>query len=571
VCSKKQSRDRKIGNFFAELKRRKVYQAAVVYTVVGLGVLGAAELILDPLGLASARPFIVVMTLFGFPIALVLSWAYDLHPDSERHAIENISKQSAAAGNSGDSTHDLSIVVLPFDNLSPDSGDSYFSDGLTEEITSHLSFLRSLRVVSRSSARVIKNTRMDVRSISRKLDVRYVLEGSVRRSGDDLRITTQLIDADVDKHLWTETYEGTINDIFRIQEEVSKSIVEALDLRISAGEWRQLTRQSVNNIQIYECYIGARKEAYKITPEGLTRALRQLELGVETFGECELLDQGMAEVYLQTYEYGVKTDDEMLKMAEHIADKIQATYGDAISSQYIRGRIARLRGDNVGAFYHFKQVLEIEPNHVEALAFGVESGAVHCGRPDLVEDWLLRLETIDPLTPLPVLIVSNFYWASGRLEESIAAHERLIAIEPEAWATREIMCFVLISMGEETQADELISQIVAQGQVNADVTLATPLRHAINEDATGARDFLASGSTDYFSRDPEFQYFLAALLAKAGAHDESIEWLNHCVDRGWINYPLFAEGDVMLAGIRNDPRFKLILDRIKPKWEAFER
>jgi len=564
----------KFRNFFGELKRRKVYQAAAVYTVVGLGVLGAAELILDPLGLAAARPFIVVITILGLPIALVLSWAYDLRPESEGHSTRHAHNQNVQTGNAArallDSAHNRSIIVLPFDNLSPDSADSYFSDGLTEEVTSHLSYLRALRVISRNSAMVIKNTQMDTRSISRELDVRYVLEGSVRKAGDELRITVQLIDADVDQHLWTETYEGSLEDVFKIQEEVSKSIVEALDLRISAGEWRQLSQRSVDNIRAYDCYLGARKEAFRMTPEGLTRALRELELGIETFGESELLIQGIATVHLQSYEMGVKADDETLELAEQIANKIVASYGETISSFYIRGRIERFRGNNEQAFRLFKRVLDIEPNHVEALTFGVESGGVQCGRPDLVKDWASRLETIDPLSAIPVMVVANFYWVTGRLEESLAAHERVLAFQPDASAEQLFMCYVLISQGKEEQADELISRIIEHGQLDDYVDLALLMRHAINGDAKTASGVLSSSSRDYFKRDPELQYLVAALLAKAGALDESIEWFNHCVNRGWQNYPLFAEGDVLLTEIRDDPRFQQILDRMKPKWESFE-
>lgn len=557
----------KFRNFFGELKRRKVYQAAVVYTVIGLGVLGAAELILDPLGLAAARPFIVVMTILGLPIALVLPWAYDLRPESEGRSTRLEHQQNVQTPNTAgaliDSAHDRSIVVLPFDNLSPDSADSYFSDGLTEEVTSHLCYLRALRVISRSSAMVFKNSQKDARSISRELDVRYVLEGSVRKAGDDLRITVQLIDADVDQHLWTETYEGSLED-------VSKSIVEALDLRISAGEWRQLSQRSVDNIQVYDCYLGARKEAFKMTPEGLTRALRELELGIETFGESELLNQGIASVHLQSYEYGVKADDETLELAEQIADKIVASYGETISSFYIRGRIERFRGNNEQAFRLFKRLLDIEPNHVEALTFGVQSGGVHCGRPDLVDDWASRLEVIDPLSGLPVLVVGNFYWVTGRLEEALAAYERIVSIEPDAWAAQLFICYVLISQNKEAQANELISRIIEHAQLDIYADVASLMRHVINGDATAASSALSSSSRNYSRRDSEFQYFIAALLAKAGAFDEAIEWLNYCVDRGWQNYPLFAEGDVMLSGIRDDPRFKQILDKIKPKWESFE-
>ena len=125
--------------FLGELRRRKVYRASAVYVAVGLGILGAAELILDPLGLAAARPFIVIMIVLGFPICIVLAWAYELGPDPGGLTETGSDSNPVGQDDGSDNGRDHSIVVLPFDNLSPDPGDSYFSDGLTDEVTSHLS------------------------------------------------------------------------------------------------------------------------------------------------------------------------------------------------------------------------------------------------------------------------------------------------------------------------------------------------------------------------------------------------------------------------------------------------
>jgi len=155
-----------------------------------------------------------------------------------------------------------SIVVLPFDDMSPNKDNEYFSDGLTEEIISDLSQIHDLLVISRSSAMTYKGTKKKIKEIGQELNVRYVLEGSVRKAGNNLRITAQLIDAKNDTHLWANKYSGTLDDVFNIQEKVSRSIVDALTMKLSPEEDRRLTKRPIKNIQAYECYIKARQDIY---------------------------------------------------------------------------------------------------------------------------------------------------------------------------------------------------------------------------------------------------------------------------------------------------------------------
>jgi adenylate cyclase len=278
--------------FVTELKRRRVYQAGAVYVVVGAGVLTASELILDPLGLTSARALIVVLTLLGFPLTLVLAWAYELRPEHAQAIDPHASAGTVESAVSPDSDRPFetadqraSIVVLPFDNLSPDADDAYLADGLTDEIITHLTYIGSLRVISRTSAMVLKGARKDVRTIGKELSVQYVLEGSVRRVGNDLRIAAQLIDARSDAHLWAEVFKGTLHDIFAIQERTSQGIVKALGLRINPQEEQRLLGRPIDNVQAYECYLRARSEALKGSAQAFERALLTTSLQERSFDD----------------------------------------------------------------------------------------------------------------------------------------------------------------------------------------------------------------------------------------------------------------------------------------------
>lgn len=227
---------RKALRFIGELKRRSVYGVAVAYIVVGLGVLGAADVILDPLGLGDARPIIVIVTLLGFPLAMVLAWIYDLTPaglvrDSETN-LEGAESEAPKPASQNEEVSD-GIVVLPFENLSPHKEDEYFSDGVTEDLIAQLYRIGSLRVISRTSAWQYKGSRVGAKQIAADLGVAYLLEGSVWRSGSRVRIVAQLIDARHDRHMWAETYDRELEDIFGIQSEVANRIASALHLTLS--------------------------------------------------------------------------------------------------------------------------------------------------------------------------------------------------------------------------------------------------------------------------------------------------------------------------------------------------
>jgi TolB-like protein len=190
----------KLSLFLAELKRRKVYHVGGAYVAAALVVATATAELHEYLRLPPWTPgFVIVLLVVGFPIALILAWAYEVKPEEPRTK-EASDKETLATRDGAtrievtDREQRKSIVVLPFDNMSPDPGDAYFADGLTEEIITNLSHIQSLRVISRNSAVALKGTEKSTRVIADELNVQYVLEGSVRKAGNDLLITAQLID-----------------------------------------------------------------------------------------------------------------------------------------------------------------------------------------------------------------------------------------------------------------------------------------------------------------------------------------------------------------------------------------
>ena len=212
-----------------------------------------------------------------------------------------------------------SIIVLPFENMSPDPDQEFFSDGLTEEIITDLSYINDLRVISRSSAMTYKGTKKKIQEIAREVKVQYVLEGSVRKSGNLLRIAAQLIDAIDDSHLWAEKYNGTLDDIFTIQESVSRSIAEALEMKLSKKEVESICECPIDDAKVYEYYLKAKHEINTFTEEGMNNAIQFLKSGLKIIGENAVLYAGLSYAYWGYF--NIKAQEKYLNKGMEYANK----------------------------------------------------------------------------------------------------------------------------------------------------------------------------------------------------------------------------------------------------------
>jgi TolB-like protein len=191
-----------------------------------------------------------------------------------------------------------SIAVLPFTNLSPDPDNAYFAAGLTDELIADLSRIRPLRVISRRSSMALKGTTKGVKAIARELGVRYIVEGPVRRAGSRLRITAQLIDAASDTHVWADKFEGSVEDVFAIQERVARVMVDALRLRLSGEEERRLAERPIANLHAYECYLQARQAGLRWRRDSIDHAVQLLKNGLAIVGDNAELYAALERTYL---------------------------------------------------------------------------------------------------------------------------------------------------------------------------------------------------------------------------------------------------------------------------------
>ncbi len=308
-----------------------------------------------------------------------------------------------------------SIVVLPFANLSPDPENEYFADGLTEEIITDLSQIRSLLVISRNSAMQLKSTTKDTKTIGRDLNVRYVLEGTVRKAGDRLRIAAQLIDAETDAHLWADKFTGTLEDVFDLQEDFSRSIVDALQVELSPAESRKIAEHAAaGSVAAYDLYLLGRHHMNQVTKQSLNTAVEYFSRAVELQPDFAKAYAGLADSYMLLTQGSAEPPSEMFPKAR--AATLRALEIDALLEEAhtsLGGIRLFFDWDFDGAEAALRRAIELNPNYGQAHHW-LAISFFGRGRHDEALDAMKRALALDPLSPYVNLNVSWARYERGR-------------------------------------------------------------------------------------------------------------------------------------------------------------
>ncbi|TET72415.1 MAG: hypothetical protein E3J56_05530 [Candidatus Aminicenantes bacterium] len=467
-----------------------------------------------------------------------------------------------------------SIVVLPFENISPEEGQDYFCDGMTEEVITDLSSIHDLRVISRSSAMMLKGSKKAIRDIAQELNVQYVLEGSVRKAENDIRITAQLIEATSDAHLWAEKYSGKLDDVFDIQEKVSRSIVGALKVKITPDEEKQIVARSIDNVQAYECYLRAMGELQRGSEESTERALRDLQMGLNIIGDNVLLFAGMGLVYCSFYETGIRVKEETLTKAEEFAFRVLRLEPNSSLSYGLLGRIERFRGSAIKALKHFKQALDIDPNDSQALFWLGLEYFWHVGRPDSAKPILDKLIDLDPLSPLNHVVLGLYYRWTGEFDNALKSFNNVLELEPNSVLANFWIAYTLLWSKKYDKAYALIDRMAkkeSSDQMNKVFTgWLLFLKYALKGEKSRALESLNEDVINFFWSDADLPFLGAGGFALIDEKKEAFRWLEHSINKGFVNYPLLSEIDPFLENIREEPRFKKLMKRVKHEWENFK-
>ena len=436
--------------FFAELKRRRVGKVAIAYGAIAWAVTEASSVVVPALHLPEwLVTAIVVFLLVGFPVAMVLAWIFDVGPQgiertepiADAPASMRVRLRMAYAavvlllmaglgyllyergfGRAQANEPHSSIAVLPFTNLSGDASRDYFSDGMSEELLNLLARIPGLKVASRTSSFAYKGRNVDIREVGQELGVETVLEGSVRQAGEQVRITAQLIDAETGFHLWSETYDRKLEDIFRVQDEIAAAIVDKLRIELAPQEQALAARDKVptQNVEAYELYLQGRAIWKRRGEDNLRQAvdLYQRAIGLDPgFARAQA---ALASAYVVLPGYTREEGDEatLLPMAEATARRALSIDPKIGEAHAVLAQVNSERGDLLDAESGFFFAISLEPNeatphHWYSILLG------KAGRLEAALEQARRAQELDPTSAVIASNLAGMYLVRGEDEQAL--------------------------------------------------------------------------------------------------------------------------------------------------------
>ncbi|HJU69283.1 MAG TPA: hypothetical protein VJ650_13665, partial [Gemmatimonadaceae bacterium] len=499
----------------------------------------------------------------------------DDRPASAYEIIEVLDNLASAHTRGSVSTRDMeapTIAVLPFVSVGAEQESDHFADGLTDEIITDLSMIKTLRVISRQSAMRLKGTDKDLRTVARELGARYVLCGSVRRAGASLRVTAQLVDATADAPLWADKFSGTVEDVFAIQERLSRQIVNALRLRLTPNEERRLARHPLADVRAYEYYLRARHEIWTFDTQSLDHALHLVRRAQEIVGDNELLFVAEGLIYWQKVNVGVvpvSDYEEYLTKAEACVTKVFALNPESSKGYSLRGAIRQGRADPNGAARDHKEALLLDPNDPDALLWLGYYYAVS-GRPALARALMDRLQQVDPLTSVNLTMYGMVAMFDGDYPEALTWTQRSVDLDPTNATPRMMHAMMLAANGRRDEGIALLEAVAHDTSSTAWARLAPALAHALRGERTELLGLVTPELRAAAYWDETFSWWLADCFALVEERETAIDFLERAVEFGFINLPWLSQHEPFLASVRGEPRFARLMERVRRAWEAFE-
>jgi TolB-like protein/Flp pilus assembly protein TadD len=581
-------------DFFAELKRRNVYKVAVAYIVAGWALSQGIAQVFPVFDIPNwIIRLIVLLIILGLPIALVLAWTFEITPQGikrteiadampvatrrKKHVWIYVVVIGAAisiglfflgrysAGNKTASPAGISnksIAVLPFDNLSRDPDNAYFAEGVQDEILTRLAKVADLKVISRTSTQHFKSAPDNLPQIAKQLGVAHILEGSVQKSGEQVRVNVQLINALTDAHLWGDTYDRKLTDIFAVESEIAKTIAETLQARLTGSEKTLITKTPTVNPEAYELYLKGRFFWNKRTGADLLKSIDYFKQAVEKDQKYALAYAGLADAYVLLPPYGAASPSESFPQAEAAARKALELDDTLAEAHTSLGQVLLFYDlDFAGSTMEFERALSLDPNYATAhhwyggggplLALGQFDRAIKEGK---------RAVELDPLSLINNADLGWLYFNARRYNEAEAQARKTLEMDSHFYLAHYYLGEVLQLKGQLTEA---IAEYKKAAELDDDPFVLGLLAQAYAK--LGQRDEalkMLGQLQELATRRYVTSYSFALVHIALGEKDKAIDWLERAYrDRAGPDIALIKV-DPFLDPLRGHPRFEALVQKI---------
>ena len=576
--------------FFAELKRRNVYKVAIAYGVVAWLLMQVASQIFPFFEIPNwAVRLVVLLLIIGFPIALIIAWAFELTPEGlkrtevadrestkpSRHkawiyvaiiaAVLSVSlffvgrfttlNRAIASG-----LPEKSLAVLPFANLSGNPENAYFAAGIQDEIITRLAKIGELKVVSCLSTQRFKGAPDDLPAIAKQLGVANVLQGSVQRSTDEVRVNVQLVKADTDTHLWADTFDRKLTDVFQIESDIAKTVAETLKTKLTGSEERAISVKPTADVEAHQLYLKGRYLWNRRTAENLEKALTYFQLAAEKDPNYALAYAGIADTCALFPVYGAGAPQEYIPRAKAAAEKALALDDSLAEVHASMGLVFYSDFQPAESAREFERAIALNPNYATAHHWYGRLTLVMTGQLDRAMGEVKRAYELDPVSSIIHADLGGVNVAARRYDEAIKQLRGTVEMDPEFyWAHR----FLGMALELKGDTEGAIAEYNKALELNDDPAGLAFIAHA--EASSGRKDkaheFLAQLTEAATKRYVQPYAFALAHLA-LGEKDQALDWLERGTrDRGGT-YLAFIKVDPFFDPLRGDPRFEAVVQKV---------
>jgi TolB-like protein len=578
-------------NFFSELKRRNVYKVAIAYAVVAWLLMQIASQIFPFFEIPNwVVRLVVLLLIIGFPIALIIAWAFELTPeglkrtevaDGEaaqpsrskawiyiviiaaalsvglfflgRHALRI--QEAGLAGASA-----KSIAVLPFANLSGNPENAYFAAGIQDEIITRLAKIGQLKVVSCLTTQRFKSAPDDLPAIAKQLGVANVLQGSVQRSADAVRVNVQLVSAEPETRLWADTFDRKLTDVFQIESDIAKTIADKLQAKLSGSEQRAISVEPTADLEAHELYLKGRYLWNRRTAENLKKALNYFQQAADKDSNYALAYAGIADTCALFPVYGAGSPQEYLPRAKAAAEKAVELDDSLAEAHASLGMVRYSYFQGVQSTKEFERAIELNPNYATAHHWYGRLTLVMLGQLDHAMAEVKRAYDLDPVSSIIHADLGGLNVMARRYDEAIEQLRNTIEVDPDFYWAHRFLGMALEMKGDVSAA---IAEYNKALELNDDPTGLAFVAHAQANigHPNEAREILTQ-LTEAAKKRYVQPYAFAVVHLALGEKDQALDWLERAAqDRGG-SYFNFVKVDPYLDPLRGDPRFEALVKKV---------